>query len=207
MSETSDKLRKIFPELDEQLRKEETLRKVPIVSDLMPLLGAWVRPLTPRIAARLEFAGSPFLDGRRAMLGDVALFLWLVNPHWVPDHRLSFWRTPRAWAEKLRIKYTVSRCDLWHFESEIRQWLLDNYQDAPGRKTGEDYEGPRCAGVVASAALCMKEWGLSLDEYLDTPVIILTQFYRVYQHAHEFGRPLNESDTITARIIKDLWRK
>lgn len=202
----ANKLRKLYPELDTQIEKEETLRKVAVISDLLPLLGTWVKPLTPRIGARLEFAGSPFLDGRRAMLRDVAMFMWLVHPRWMPDNELSWFRTPRAKAERVRIEYMVARCDLWHFEAEIRQFVLDNYQDAPGCRD-EDYEGPRCYGPVISASLCMKEWGLSFEQYMDTPVLILNQLFRVYQHANDAGRPLNKSDGIVGRIIKDLWKK
>jgi hypothetical protein len=210
MSRITRKLRAQLPELDLQMRKEETLRAASAASDLLPLMGAWVRQITPRIRLDLELAGSPFLTGRSAMLKDVWVFLWRVSPHYVPAWKLGIFRTPRAWYERQRLRFICQRADLWAFESAIHEFISDAYQDAPGSSDDDDgsSSGPECNASVGWAAFYMEKFGMDFDQYMDTPILVLHQLLRAWKAMNGFTcSDSNKSDLIATRFVSKTFKR
>lgn len=161
-----------LPEADrivigEAIRRETEVRDAAFLAAPFRICGVEIAPLTGRAFIALEGLESPFLCGGRPTPADVAIFLWVLSPKFVPHNSFSRRRFFRA-CRKIEFEQAVT---------EISKLVEDAFQDAPG--SGGAQSPARYTSWLADLVdILASEYGWSEDSILDLPLARAFQYLR-----------------------------
>jgi hypothetical protein len=208
-----------IPEVEKALRREEEMRVVSMLElNGVNLCGVEVRLVTPRMELELQAFGNAFACGRAPMREDVFNVLWRMSPHF--RRNVSLLCSPLAWLRReaigLRVWWAVRvKGELHKMQAEISEHLKWQHQDTIGEVVDDEEGGSRQdasdpgAHWAASASYFWQQaLGLSFDEYMDTPVARLNQWFRTHMvWTGKRANFLNDSDIIAGRLVRKATKK
>jgi len=204
MSDTTKTLERALPAYGVARRKEQISRAIAVLVPRVLLCGFWVRQMTPRTLAELELAGNAIVCGGEATAGECVDFLWRHSRHFVRPG--GGWQDWGKLMERARISRYVAKRGAQAVAVDLRAFAMSAHQDSNNSSgsegTGEKSRKQAAHWVVQCASLYYEIAGMTMGEYMDTPLNVLDQIYRV--HLVRSGRDseiYNESEDILTRHI------
>lgn len=168
----------IVPGLAE-LRKRERLNRALAFAGLQHrLCGVDVLPLRPRHRLALQLLQNAFTADVDPLEGDVFQFLWVLSPAYRGKNDIA--SSVRQW----RLRRHVRRLLLPAAIREIRIYLSDQLQDMPEAQlsgTEQTDFAPWVHWMAQDACFWMTEFGFTLEQYAETPYLVLQQLLRAWK--------------------------
>jgi len=188
------------PDYRSVFREECDTRAALAIAPTVPLMGFSVRVMTARMLAELEFVENPLVLGCvTANPEEILAFVWRIHPAFARP--APWYRSFRASLTRARIRLAIRRRGLVKANAACLRYMQAINQDAvSGGGDGPRQRKEMAHWTVAGSAFYRTAFGLTHSDYMDTPVPVLNQLYRVYLDQHGESRQVhNESDTIYIR--------
>lgn len=170
-----------IPGLAELRAAERLNRALAFAGITHTVCGVEVKPITPRTRLELQMLRNAFTFGDvEPREGDVSEFIWVHSPRRLP--LTGLWRPLSLFRQEL-LRRRLKRRKHEENVRAIREYLLEQLQDMPGKgldSSAVDHS-PWIHWAASDAGFWMSaHGGFTLDAYLDTPMLVLQQLYRVW---------------------------
>lgn len=169
-------IEEIVPGLAQLRARERQNRAVAFSGITRTVCGVEVVSLTPAARLELQLLRNAFVFRDVDPLeGDVFAFLWILAPGRGASRVRDSWR---QW----RLRRLVKKLEIREAGREIRLFMVEQLQDLPESATeGTDHSAwVHWMGAEASWWM-QKHGGISFEQYLRTPYLVLQQLYRGFQ--------------------------
>lgn len=170
--------------------------------------GVEILHLTPRHRLELQLSGNAFEFNLRPMEGDVFNFLWRLSP----EYRRSGFGFA-GMMKKARLRLLVKRMRkspalLRLAESQVLKYLVAMRQDLPEEMGGGVSSNPPEAYIhwmATESFFYMQHLKISLEDYMDTPYLVLQQWFRCFRLANEEDvNFINASDRLVSEWQRSM---
>lgn len=156
--------------------------------------------MTPRHRLELQIAGNAFATNRTPEMGDVFQLLWRVSPYF--SRRPGIVARWRRW----RMASILKKTALPNAIREVCEYIVGMLQDMPEGGTSDN--GVKAAEYVIWIASDAHQFaaimGMTLEEYMDTPYLVLQQLLRAHRSCHEEDPNfIDASDRIAQQWVQD----
>lgn len=170
-----------IPGLAELRAAERRNRALAFAGVTHTVCGVEIRPITPRSRLELQLLQNAFtFSDLQPREGDVSEFLWVHSTGRRPLQGL--WRPVSLFRQEL-LRRRLKRRKHDDNVREIREYLLEQLQDMPGKGLDANTvdQSPWIHWIAMDAGFWLSgHGGFTLEEYLDTPMLVLQQLFRVW---------------------------
>jgi len=181
-----------IPGYADAVRSEREARDLAFCDWPVPLCGLNVHQFTLTHLLILGNCENAFVTGGKAPeVEDVAFFLWVVSPDYVPNDNAARNRFLRSIRRKVKFFAAVR---------EIGEYVQAAFQDAPQGGAGETKSYTSFAATYCD--LFASEYGWDDSQTMRKPIARLFQLYRrIQKRANPRAILFNQSDRVLSRHL------
>lgn len=179
-------LEDLVPGLADARRRERLNRALAFAGVTHTICGVELLAMTPGHRLALQLLGNAFVSRATPLEGDVFTFLWVLSSSY--SRRITPASTVRQFFLRRRVRRIKAAGRLGAAISQIREYVVAQYQDFPEDSAGEEGGGERIDHspwvhwAASDASWWMnKHGGFTRAEYFATPYSVLQQLYRGWQ--------------------------